>query len=237
MRDQQRSKLYAAERVLELTHAQLGYRRGNGWNPAMSIQQAQRMVDHMLSDLEVLREFDVAKRLDVQVLKGKSGGRASGGFGSRPKITLGNWALQEHVVIHELAHHLAGLHAAHDYTFANVCWWLTSRFMGAEKAELLRKSYVEHEVKYSGTKARREPPKQLTARQSAKYRATFESVKPTVSPFVEAPPRTLAAASTPSSDAACTDCGTTTKKVGSGGRFKTPLCNTDYRKRMAALKS
>jgi len=108
---------------------------------------------------------------------------------------------------------------------------MTARFMGAEAEETLRKSYVKHGVQYQGQRARREPPRALTATQRKRYLATFKSTRKVRIPLSQPLP---VAARTAPAIAACTDCGTTTKKVGSGGRFKTPLCNTDYRKRMAA---
>ena len=224
VRDSQKARVYAAERCMEVTHAELGYRHGKGWsNPLMTLTECQQLVDTVLADKLVQQEFRSARtRINVEA------GR--GGWGSIQRIQLGTWARQPHVVLHEVAHHLAGLHAAHGPEFVSVCLWLTQRFMGAEMGEQLRRSYAEHNVKYGN----REPAKPVRKSQLVK-RDWKRSVQPTA-PVVRTPELASAArAQAPkpsvSSDTACTDCGTTERKVGSGGKHKTPLCNRCYRKR------
>ena len=162
-RDAQRTAVYDAERCMELTHAELGYVHGKGWTkPAMTISQCRKLVEKVLADSEVNAEWSYAgnMRITVEASSGGGGGKAVYRSGLL-SIELGTWARQPHVVLHEIAHHLAGNGAAHGPDFVSVCLWLTHRFMGNECGEALRSSYVKHGVQYG----RREPAKQLRKTQ------------------------------------------------------------------------
>jgi len=69
-RDAQRSKLYAAERVVEADYG----------TPRMSIEQAKALVDFMLNDSAVRAEFKIARTLTLDVVAHSvHGGYAYGG--------------------------------------------------------------------------------------------------------------------------------------------------------------
>lgn len=152
MRDSQRSKLYAAERASGL---QLDKRHCD-----MSIEQCQALVDKIIGSAYVRRKYGRRVPTSLPVYATHGGGRAthSGGYhrdrttgevewrGSH--IRLGVWARQPFIVIHEVAHHLAGLSHGHDWRFAEITLDLTRHFLGAEAAAQLRAAYKAGRVRF-----------------------------------------------------------------------------------------
>jgi putative metallohydrolase (TIGR04338 family) len=222
MRDTQRSKVYAAENFLT----------SHNRTAQMTLTECQVLVDKILDDPEVQRQYRVARALTVTVVPGRGGGKAIGGWGARSRISLGCWARQPYVVIHEVAHHLTGLHAGHDYRFANTSMWLVHRFMSAELAEQLRRSYVAHGVQYQGPASRGEMPR--TVRKSQRVPRRWVST-PTFDKQLAAARRATVTKSTPkpkgktcrTGHGPCSKCGAADS--GSGGSFGKPLCLKCYR--------
>lgn len=181
-RDSQRSKLYAAERAsgLQLHKHQAG----------MSIEQCQALVDKILGSAYVQRKYGWRKGT-IPVHATHGGGRAdySGGY-HRDRVTgevewrgrhirLGVWARQPFIVIHEVAHHLAGYGHGHDWRFAEVTLDLTRHFLGAEAGAQLKAAYKAGRVRFRKPVKRTITPErrealviQLAAARAAKAAAT-----------------------------------------------------------------
>lgn len=157
-RDSQRSKVYIAERAAGL---QLPSSTKRDW--AMSIEECQQYVNKMLNSAYFKRKYWKHSTLEIRVLEGRNGGRATRqGFG-QSVIFLGVWARQEFVIIHEVAHHVAGLSHGHDWRFCEVELDLVRHFMGKEAHDKLKASFKEHKVKFRQPR----PKRQLTPEQKA----------------------------------------------------------------------
>ena len=152
MRDSQKSKLYAAERAsgLQLHKHEAG----------MSIEQCQKLVDKIIGSAYVRRKYGRRCPTSLPVYATHGGGRAahSGGY-HRDRLTgevewrgthirLGVWARQPFIVIHEVAHHLAGLGHGHDWRFAEIMLDLTRHFLGAEAGAQLKAAYKAGRVRH-----------------------------------------------------------------------------------------
>ena len=183
MRDFQRSKVYAAERCMEQGHAA----------QKMTWREVNALVQRVLTDDAVQQRFNVGarglSRIEVVFSSGQ-GARASRRNGSI-QVRFGVWSRQPHVVLHEVAHHLAGLYNVHGEHFAFTCLWVTQRFMGIAAANELRHSYASHGVKVAANDTRsaefsRELPEPVRGRMLPKVWLSTATPKPphtVVTPF------------------------------------------------------
>jgi putative metallohydrolase (TIGR04338 family) len=153
-RDTQRSKVYAAE-------AQF---RNMNFQPQLfpdvklkQIWECQSYVDRVLDQHWFRARFGERK---ITVDYGRRGGMA---YGSR-KITLGVWARQPIVILHEIAHCVAPYDNRHGAEFAGIYLFLIKQVYGVEAAKALRACYKEARVKTSN-KGLPKPVKVLTAKQ------------------------------------------------------------------------
>lgn len=135
--------MYAAERCIQKPHG----------TDTMSIEACQALVDKIIASPYTARKFPdrqpALKRKGIKVYRTHGGGHASHGW-SGPEIYLGVWARQPVVVIHEVAHHLAGsYHAdgAHGHAFANAMLVLVRFFIDTETGDTLKASYKQHRVR------------------------------------------------------------------------------------------
>lgn len=173
-RDSQRSKVYAAERVIE-KGVRGGSVRGRYdltpggevvWFTPMSIEECQAMVDKVLASPYTARKFpkriDNLRRHGIHVEYGKGGGQANIGYDG-PVIRLGVWARQPSIILHEMAHLLVGLHHQHDHEFAAGMLTLVRFFMGAEEGDKLKASYRDHKVRFRPKRTRTITPEQRQA--------------------------------------------------------------------------
>ena len=130
MRDSQKSRLYAAERD------------AFDWGQTIKNEDLQVWLErNVLSRAWFRRRFG-NRYIHVDLMRG--GGR--GGFG---QILLGREARNEWVMLHELAHNLAGTRAGHGPEFAGIYLRLVHHVMGREVAACLRDSYKKHRVRYN----------------------------------------------------------------------------------------
>lgn len=159
MRDSQRQKVYDAERCVQ---------RNATKADAMTIAECQAMVDKILASTYVRRHYERAEKIvtrygTVKVVPGRNGGMARGFDvyydGGRhvggPVIALGIWARQEFVVIHEVAHHLAGLHERHGWRFVACELDLVRHFLGADVHDRLKASFRKHRVRFTAPRPKR----------------------------------------------------------------------------------
>ena len=137
-RDNQKARVYKAERILQDHKSSM---------KPMTIGECQKFVNRVLARKAIIKIY--GKRY-IAVEKGKGGGRASGSAYSGRVITLGVWARQPVVILHEIAHHLAGLDAEHGPHYASVMLKLVRSVLGKEAYETLLGSYAYNRVRVEG---------------------------------------------------------------------------------------
>lgn len=144
IRDNQKSRHYASERFLYDTGKTVT-KLGSTFNltKESSINECQVYLDVICDQFWFRQRF--GKR-QIWVQSGRGGGRA---YGSR--ITLGTWARNEAIILHELAHCLAPRTSKHNAEFAGIFLFLVKNAFGADKAKELRASYKTHRVKYNNS--------------------------------------------------------------------------------------
>ncbi len=138
-RDNQKARLYLAERVIQENKYPVS---GKKLKP-MTIAECQKFVDRVLRRKSIIKVYGYRS---LVVVAGRGGGRA---FGYRA-ISLGVWARQPVVILHEIAHHLAGFNAQHGPEFATVMLKLVRTVLGKEDYEKLLGSYAFRGVKIVG---------------------------------------------------------------------------------------
>jgi putative metallohydrolase (TIGR04338 family) len=132
-RDSQRSKLYAAEAILQ------------GAPDFKTVQECQAFADSVMANRWVRARWNRY----IEVRPGKGHTRATGSHSSGI-IQLPLWSRQRLVVLHEVAHVLTpGNYAHHGPEYAGVLLSLVHHVLGAEQAAKLRVSYREHRVRYN----------------------------------------------------------------------------------------
>ena len=135
LRDQQRSKVYAAKRAAFPDR-----------NPDMTLAQVESYV------AEVWRSDLVAKILgpmrerqrEPDVSDGR-GRRSAASFGGR--IAIPRWGRTKSVILHELAHELTWERPAHGPKFCENFLALVERFMGYEARDRLGAEMLKRRVK------------------------------------------------------------------------------------------
>ena len=137
-RDNQKARVYKAERILQDHKSSM---------KPMTIGECQKFVNRVLARKAIIKIY--GKRY-IAVERGKGGGRASGSAYSGRVITLGVWARQPVVILHEIAHHLAGLDAEHGPHYASVMLKLVRSVLGKEAYETLLGSYAYNRVRVEG---------------------------------------------------------------------------------------
>ncbi len=137
-RDNQKARVYAAERILQDHKSSM---------KPMTIPECQKFVNRILARKTIIKVY--GKRY-IAVEAGKGGGRARGNYYSGRVISLGVWARQPAVILHEIAHHLAGLDAEHGPHYAAVMLKLVRQVLGKEAYEKLLGSYAYHRVRIEG---------------------------------------------------------------------------------------
>ena len=150
--DSQKSKVYAAESKFRTTP----YTSKYSSVISTSIHDCQRYVDLVCNETWFRARFG---ERHIRVEAGRNGGVA---YGNR--ITLGVWARQETVILHEIAHCVAPRGIKHGAEYAGVFMFLVKQMLGAEAASNLRGCYKEKRVRYS-YKALPKATKVLTTKQ------------------------------------------------------------------------
>ena len=146
IRDSQRKKVYTAERSVIET-----YGRNN-----LSIKECQQFTNKIATSSFAVRKFGST---DIYVDFGRGGAMAYKNghwyddynevwrFGNR--ISLGVWARQEMVVIHEVAHiYASNIASPHGWEFCSIYLDLVRHFLGAKAHADLKASFKAHRVKF-----------------------------------------------------------------------------------------
>lgn len=173
-RDSQRSKVYKAERESGIFKS--SYRFDN--REAMSIEECQQYVDKIISSKYVQRTWNLRGNERVSVVVGRGGGMAYNSPFGAGHISLGVWARQEAIVIHEVAHLLAGDRARHNWQFCETYLKLIRHFMGKEAHDRLKASFKQHRVKYTKPRPKRvlsPEQKAILVERAAKARAVRQA--------------------------------------------------------------
>ena len=133
VRDKQRKKVYRAEWELGL---QIGFFR----SLRSTLKWAREVVQSDWWKINVGREVEF-------VLPKSNRRNAMCRFG---KVCLpdSRWAWNKLVVLHELAHFIAGSLAKHNERFCGIMLELVEEFLGLRWAVELRKAYEKHGVRY-----------------------------------------------------------------------------------------
>jgi len=152
-RDNQRSKVYAAESAsgLMVNRQTIPNAELQGW------------VDAVL-DRRVIRSRWGARSVEVRLTGGYGGARA---YGTR-KITASPSARNEYVMLHEIAHILTPQDEGHGPQFCGVLLFLVRNVMGAEAHKSLLTAMRQHRVKRSNAgipKVRSDVPSPRKARE------------------------------------------------------------------------
>lgn len=168
--DTQRSKVYKAE---------LSIRNKTGLAKRLeTIPEIQKYVDAVCKRKRVQDRYRQAVH-GIKVNPRRSGSAACGGYG---KISIPpGWARQEFVVLHEVAHCLAGAEAWHEWRFCECFLFLVRQVMGREAHDLLKAAYKKHRVQISEPRPKRtvsperraELAERLAANRPAYTRGTF----------------------------------------------------------------
>jgi putative metallohydrolase (TIGR04338 family) len=149
VRDSQKSRHYSAERFLYDTGKTV-IKTGSKNFPEIkfnltkqsSIYDCQSYLNIICDQYWFRQRFGTRQ---IYIEAGRNGGKA---FGSN-RITLGTWARNEAIILHELAHCLAPHKAKHGAEFAGIFLFLVKNAFGADIAKQLRESYKTHRVKYN----------------------------------------------------------------------------------------
>jgi putative metallohydrolase (TIGR04338 family) len=121
-----------------------------------SVEQTQQWIDQVLAARWFRSRWQLAQ---VPVLRGGKGARSH-----HSSISLGTWARNPGVALHELAHQIItrctpggrGM-PSHGPQFAAVYLFLVAQVMGEDIARKLRASFVEHRVRHRAAGAVPEP--------------------------------------------------------------------------------
>jgi putative metallohydrolase (TIGR04338 family) len=154
-RDQQRKRLYAAEKVLQGTTKRFA-----------NVGEMEAYVLRVSRYKVLQNRFGEHFLRNVAVKDGRGRSRAGGWAGGwAGGITMPLWSREELIVLHELAHTItmrlcgSGV-AGHGWQYANVYLQLVKTVLGQEKHDILKASFKKHKVRTS-PKAKR-GPKEVT---------------------------------------------------------------------------
>lgn len=168
-RDSQRSKLYTAEDALLASE----------YNHSVTLEEAQQLVDKICQSKVLAKKFG---KMTIKVVphRGRGGvAKYETAWGGQRQIALGQFALSKLIVIHEVAHHMAGFQAQHGWKFARTYLDIVRNQMGQDAEKALRYSFREHKVKFNPPRKKRGPVSdeqraELTARLAAARAAKDE---------------------------------------------------------------
>jgi putative metallohydrolase (TIGR04338 family) len=145
-RDNQRSKLYKAERATSM------------WkNPKRldTVKDIEKFVERVQARKSLRKRFGYCLGRHVEVLDGRGRRSACGGSWG---IKMPIWSRNELIVCHELAHtiniRMCGSRVAgHGWQFANIYLQLVQSMMGKDAADELKASFKKHRVRFNPKKA------------------------------------------------------------------------------------
>jgi putative metallohydrolase (TIGR04338 family) len=164
MRDAQRQRVYNAESASGLHVNEIG------WEWEDTVAFGRKILDSKYTQKKWGR-----KGVPIEFVKGRGGGRywSPGHRWSESyyawvshghEIHLGVWARSKKlVIIHEIAHFLAGAGHGHDWKFCEIELDLVRHFLGKEAYDTLKASFKKNKVRYTKPVKRNLSPEQRQA--------------------------------------------------------------------------
>ena len=150
MRDNQKSRLYAAEREAY----------GGLWNSKpdfKTMQECQEFLDKVFKAKVFQRHYPMADGLNILLRPGKRARRAYATIHVKDgvrynSITLPLATRRKWVILHELAHHIANMTTkggdyTHNHHFASIYLDLVGTFLGGPAKRELKRAYVRNKVR------------------------------------------------------------------------------------------
>lgn len=142
VRDQQRQKLYNAERAAGLVKSE--YDEGVPDPELRTLSQVSTYLTEVQKTPWFFQRFGRPRQ--IELTDGRGARRAAAmGYGSAIRLPV--WARQKSVVLHELAHVLCNKGAPHGPEYARTYLELVGKYLGAEEGKKLRAAFREHRVK------------------------------------------------------------------------------------------
>ena len=143
MRDNQRSKVYKAERSAWAVYDEnvMAY---------LSLDECQRFTNHIVRCYKSV--YTLHNPIKVKDGRGRRTACADNIWTCGGVIKLPLWARTKTVILHEIAHHIAGFEEAHGRKFAKIYLELVNKYIGKFEGSILRRAYKECRVKYCSTK-------------------------------------------------------------------------------------
>jgi putative metallohydrolase (TIGR04338 family) len=137
----QASRVYKAE-----------FQSGIRQHPDLSLGECQQYINKVVASKYVRENYRSSIFRDIFVTdgRGRRTGAASWGFhkGSmKPVVKLPIRFRNEYVILHELAHHFAGLSQGHKSAFTTVLLGLVKEFLGEEQHHKLLTEFAKNGVK------------------------------------------------------------------------------------------
>ena len=153
-RDNQRSKVYKAERLAWSVYD------ADARKP-LTLLECQKIANAVARSMTKKRNWGTMAcatpvKIGVHFIGGTGWGRravANNRWRTGRMINLPEWGRTKAIVCHELAHHAAGLEHGHDGRFVSSFIQLTRRFIGPVEAEILKQAFLETRVKTRRIKA------------------------------------------------------------------------------------
>ena len=147
-RDNQRSKVYRAERVIHTYNADNAEYK--------TLEECMEFAQKVLRDPKVLQAYPIAASIATKLrLRPGQGKRRATAESWICTIKLPRWARQKTVICHELAHLLTPDTEAHGWEFCECYLLLVRREVGPEASETLRKSFKQWKVRYTPPRKKR----------------------------------------------------------------------------------
>lgn len=157
MRDSQRAKVYAAEEFVRIMFDRAA-EHGSGsidfFGTALtlppearfaSVESVRRYVGEVMALPAVRERWPGAGPVAVRARRGQTAAHYESGTIAVPD-RHSTWALRELVVLHEMAHHLAGAGPSHGREFVAAMTELAGWVMGPEVQHVLRVVYAKEGV-------------------------------------------------------------------------------------------
>ncbi len=156
-RDQQRSKLYKAERIALETMS----------SPLPTIKDIELYLNKVFAKAPIQRRFGKYLNRQIEVRDGR-GRLKAGGCAAYITIPVGEdkWGRHQWVVLHEIAHSITqrkyGMKpAAHGWQFAAIYLDLVRFGMSKEAHDALKASFKAHKVRFTEKKTRKATPEMI----------------------------------------------------------------------------
>lgn len=147
--DTQRKKIYDSEDAAFPGHKQ-------GPIPALrTVADVERFLHSVVKRKRVQNKYPKAVRYARDGIQVSDGGGTRWARGGGGWVNAPLWARTYTVMLHELAHNLAGTHVEHNWQFAECLLYLVQTVLGPVEAEKLKAQYRAHRVKFRPPRPKR----------------------------------------------------------------------------------